>query len=625
MRWFGLATAVLLVLGSAWQSTLIVGQGSGVLVAMAEGLEFKDGDRYWVPMNSETSSLALFSESVQVITLYNKTGAEITLDKVELELGQGVEPEEFTLLKNQIKREPLEFSQTKLEAGKGAYALKVRLYPVESGERNATLKYTYNTDKTFSLKLATRGRDKAKFFSHGKTTLHKLFGGVKTDEMLSTAVGDAQGNIYFSGQATQIADRFSTDIFYGRVNADGSLAWAKLWHGPFMDRSPDSGQNAETGGTSNSLALDGEGNLYFCGSTSGDKSNSLFSALVVKVDGKTGEPIWEKLWRPEWAKSELARHNADAYAVCVRGGRVFVTGSAIGNAEVLFLALNAADGSLAFQRTFDITGGYNDRGYAIAAGADGSVVIGGLASDRAFLAKLAGCDGASPSLAWIKRVDLDRASGINCVDIDAAGNIYASLDRRGATTFLSAAKFLPDGSLAWAKTYSGTAGDGNNTHLVRVMGDTLLVGGRHVASGIYDGDGLLMALDTDNGGMKWSAFYHTGTGPDEAVQHRIKGAFVTGTTLTIIGQSYTGSRNGVRYWGYWYNGINELEDYAPAVDAMTVSEGAFKDVPKGELREAKEARQVINPMDKVQWVDANTKTGEPSDADVSVWQIKLKD
>lgn len=625
MRTLALGIPALLLLALVWQAPATLAQAT-VPVAMAEGMEFKDGDRYWIPMNSETNSLALFSESVQVVTFYNKTSAEMTLNKVELTRAEGVMDEEFTLLKNEIKRSPLEFTETKLEASKGAYALKVRFYPVESGERNATLTFTYDTDKTFTLKLAGRGRDNAKFFSHGATRLHKLFGGVKTDELLSTAVGDAEGNIYFSGQATQIVDRFSTDIIYGRINADGSLAWAKLWNGGFKDHSPDSGQNAETGGTANSLALDGEGGLYLCGATSPDKANSVLSALVMKIDAKTGEPLWEKLWRPEWAKSALGRHHAEAYGLTVRGGRVFVTGFSFG--EVLLLGFNAADGNLVFQRSIDITPGSNDRGYGIAAGADGSVVIGGLAADRAFLLKATGCDGDAPKIAWARRLDLGRGSNVNCVDLDAEGNIYASLDRRGATTFFSAAKFSPDGNLAWGKTYTGTAGDRNNTHLVRVVGDTVLVGGRLGASGVYDtagGDGLLLGLNTADGAEKWSAFYYTGTGPDENGEHRIKGAFVTGKTLTVVGQGYTGSRNGQRYWGYWYNGVTKLEDYNPTVEAIELAEDGAKDVAKGGLQEAKEARKITDLATMLQWIDANTKTGEPSDGDISVWQIELKE
>ena len=603
----------------------VVAQDAPGPTVMAEGIEFKNGDRYWIPMNTERNSLPLFSESVQIISIYNKTSAEMTLNKIELTRAEGVMDEEFSLLAEKGKREALDFKETKLEASKGTFGFRVRFFPVESGERNATLTITYNTDKTFTLKLASRGRESAKFFSGGATKLHKLFGASKTDEMLSTAVGDAEGNIYFSGQATQIADKFSTDIIYGKINADGTLAWAKLWNGPFLDKSPDSGQNAETGGTANSLALDEQGNLYLCGDNSDDKSNSICSALIMKVDGKTGEPIWEKLWRNEWAKSPLGKHHSEAYGLCVRGSRVFVTGFSYG--DILFLALNAADGVTAFQRSIDLTAGSNDRGYAIAAGADGSVVIGGLASDRACLLKFTGCDGDSPKLGWARRVDMGRGSNINCIDLDKDGNIYASLDRRGATTFFSAAKFGADGKLAWGKTYAGTAGDRNNTHVVRVMGDQVLVGGRLGASSVYDtagGDGLLLGLSAADGSEKWSAFYYTGTGPDENGEHRIKGAFITGKTLTVVGQGYTGSRNGERFWGYWYNGVSKLEDYAPGVEELALDAAIAKDIAKGGSKDAKESRQILDLKDKLEWRDAKGKTGEPSDGDISVWQIELK-
>ena len=617
----GVLALVMLALGGF----TVAAQDAPGPTVMAEGKEFMSGDRYWIPMNTETNSLALFSESVQTISIYNKTSAEMTLNKIELARAVGVMDEEFTLLTEKGKREPLDFKEAKLEASKGVYGLRVRFYPVESGERNATITITYNTDKTFSLKLAGRGRESAKFFSGGATKLHKLFGASKTDEMLSTAVGDAEGNIYFSGQATQIVDRFSTDIIYGRINADGSLAWAKLWNGPFMDKSPDSGQNAETGGTANSLALDEQGNLYLCGVNSDDKANSIFSALIMKVDGKTGEPLWEKLWRNEWAKSALGKHSSEAYGLTVRGSRVFVTGFSYG--DILFLALNAADGTTAFQRSIDLTPGSNDRGYAIAAAADGSVVIGGLASDRACLLKFTGCNGNAPQLAWSRRVDMGRGSNINCIDLDKDGNIYASLDRRGATTFFSAAKFSAAGKLAWGKTYAGTAGDRNNTHVVRVMGDQVLVGGRLGASGVYDtagGDGLLLGLSTADGSEKWSAFYYTGTGPDENGEHRIKGAFITGKTLTVVGQGYTGSRNGERFWGYWYNGVTKLEDYAPGVEELAHDAGLAKDIAKGASKDAKEARQIVDLKDKLEWRDAKGKVGEPSDGDISVWQIELR-
>lgn len=601
----------------------ITAQEGDAPTVMAEGKELASGSTYIIPGHSETSSLALFSESVQVISLYNKTGKDMPVTKVEVQVDEGMMEEEFTLLKNQIKREPLGEVNETIADGKN-WGFKVRFYPVESGKRTGKVTVTYGSGSTYELKLEGRGRGEAKFFNGGNTTMHKLFGSAKTDEILSGAVGGPGGSTYFTGQATQIVDKFSTDIFWGKVNADGTLAWAKLWNGKYMDRSPDSGQNAETGGTCNSLAVDDEGHLYLCGATSPSSHNSNFAALVIKVNAETGEPVWESAWRPEWASSLIARHDAQAYALAVHGGNVYVTGHC-GSGQAMLLVLDSSNGQVKHNFTFDPTPGSNDRGYAIVAH-EGAVSIGGLASDRAFLARI-DLTGDAPKVAWSKKVDLGRASSINCLDTDAEGNLYASCDRRGATTFFSAIRVNNDGSFGWGKTYTGTAGDRNNTHLVKVIGETVYVGGRLGADGTYDtssGDGLLLALNKKDGSEKWTGFYYTGTGPDEAGEHRIKGVSINEDTITIVGQGYTGSRNGERYWGYWYNGVTGFEDYKVDLTDLGLAEDGLANVEKGGIKPAAEMRTLVDLMDKLEWVDANTKTGQPSDGDISVWQIKLR-
>jgi len=48
----------------------------------------------------------------------------------------------------------------------------------------------------------------------------------------------------------------------------------------------------------------------------------------MKVKPDDGSIVWEMLWRPEWPKAFLAKHNATGYGLDVAGGRVFVTGAA---------------------------------------------------------------------------------------------------------------------------------------------------------------------------------------------------------------------------------------------------------------------------------------------------------
>ena len=619
--------SMLLVAGVASVVSLnqpaVQAQAANGPTVMAEGKEFASGATYIMPGHSEENSLAIFTETLQTISFYNKTGKDMTIDKAEIAVGEGMVSEEFTLLK-QSKRDPLGDVSETVSDGKN-WSFRARFYPIETGTRTAKVTVTYNGDKTFELNLQGRARGEAKRFSHGDTVLHKLFGAAKTDEMLSGAVGGPEGSMYFTGHATQIADKFSLDIFWGKMNADGSLAWAKMWNGKYMDRTTDSGQNGETAGTANSLAVDEAGNLYICGATSDSSSNSLFSTLVIKVDGATGDPIWEKTWRPEWAGSMLGRHHSDAYGIALQGENVYVTGTS-GGGNVLLLNLNAADGEVKSQFSFDPTPGSQDRGHAIVAHADNSVTIGGIASDRAFLTRI-NLAGETPKVTWSTRIDMGRGSNINCLSADAEGNVYASCDRRGATTFLSAIRVNNDGKLAWGKTFAGTNGDRNNTHLVRVIGDTVYVGGRFAASSTYDtssGDGVLLALATADGAAKWTAFYYTGTGPDEVGEHRIKGIAINDKTVTIVGQSYTGSRNGVRYWGYWYDGFSTLEDYKPDTEDLGLAEDGVVPITTGAVKDASELRKLVDLTEKLDWVDAVGKTGQPGDGDIAIWQIKLK-
>jgi hypothetical protein len=600
-------------------------QEAGGITVMTEGKQLASGDRYFMPMNAENNTVPLFSEYFLTISIYNKTGAEISLEKIEVARAEGVNEEEITLFTTDMKRTPLAFAGAKLEAGKGNYGFRVRFFPVVSLERAATLTITYGGGQTFELKLAGRGAGSAKFFSHGTEEFFRLIGTPATDEMAGGLVGDAEGNCWFSAQATNLADKFAYDLIYGRVNADGTLGFVKLWNGKFRDYSPDSGQNAETGGTAGSLCLDEEGSLYLAGAYSPASSNNNYAALALKIDAKTGEPLWEKFWRPEWPKSLLAKHSAQFYAVDARGGRVFLTGVTEGDAAVLVLALNAADGSVAFARALDITPGSNDRGYAIRAGEGGSLVIGGLASDRAFLAKLSGADGAEPKVEWVQSLDLGRGSPVNSLDLDAEGNIYASLDRRGAATFFSAAKIAPDGKCLWGKTCQGTAGDRSNTHMVKLIGETLYVGGRLGASGFDtgSGDGLLLALSAADGAEKWTGFHFSGTGPDEACEHRIKGVAACGSGLAVFAQTWTGSRNGERYWGYWYDGVTGLEDYAPVLTPVQVPAENFREIPKGEVKAVADERQILDLKDRLPFMESRGHKGQPSDGDLGFFRLAL--
>lgn len=598
---------------------------------MTGGKVLKDGGSWHIPMNSASSKVALFSEQRERFSVYNKTAAPITIDAVSLTRGEGIMDEEFTLQDTALKPKPLAFKPVKV-APKKSFDFYVRFYPVQSRQMSAKVEIGYGGGKTYTFTVTGTGRDKAIFTRYFTTEMHKLLGGPKTDEMVTGLAADGEGNLYVAGQVTGVQDKFAYDLFFARINADGTLAWAKLWHGPFRDYTRDPGQNDESGGSSNAIDIDEKGFVYLAGSVSPGKQNNNFAALVLKIDPTSGQIVWEKLWRPDWPEALLAKHSAEAYALDVSNGHVYVvgtTGAAIENDNALafLLSLSATDGTLEFQRYVDPTPKSTDRAYAVRADGKGNVYVGGLAAKVSLLMRFTAADTAKPKLAWVKTVSTGWGSNINCLDVDAKGDLYASVDRRGAKTFFSFLKLSPEGELLWGRTYDGGSNKNNNCAFVKVVGDAVFAGGR-TGQSWYDsqmGDGKLIKVGAADGKELFSAFYFTGKGPDELGEHRLKGIAVRGKTLHLLGQVYTGSYNGVRYWGYWYDGVSKLSDYKPAIKDLALGEGSSKDIPTGKLKDASSARKLVDLLKLMPYQDAPAKKdGHGPDADLIYWKLTTK-
>ena len=590
-----------------------------------------DGGTWNIPMNSVGSKVALFSEQREPFSLRNDGGSALRVSSIEVEPAGGVMAEEFSLQNTELVPGPLDFSPTEVAAG-GSFDFYVRFYPVQSGERTATVTVTCGGGERTSFQVTGRGRDDARFTGAFSTAATRLFGGRETDEMVTGMAADAQGNVYFAGQVTGVEDKFAYDLFYGKISADGALAWAKLWNGPFRDYSRDPGQNDETGGAAGAIDVDEQGYVYLTGSVSPSRYNNNFAALVLKADPATGEIVWEKLWRPDWPSSLLAKHSAEAYALDVAGDRVYVvgtTGAAEESSDALafVLGLSAGDGTLQFQRYFDPTPKSNDRAYAVRADGRGNLYVGGLAAKVSLLAKLTGAESGAPEVAWVKTLETGWGSNLGCLDLDEAGNVYASVDRRGATTAFSFLKLDPDGNLLWGRTYTGGNNKNNNCSFVYVDGGDLYVGGR-TGQSWYDaqmGDGKLLKVRAEDGSPVWSVFYYTGKGPDELAEHRVRGIAVRGGRIYSVGQVYTGNKNGVRYWGYWYEGVSGLEPYTPDVEDLGLGPGSGKPMPDGAVRDASGARKLLDLGGRLEWQEAAGKTdGDPPDGELIYWRLEAK-
>ena len=154
-----------------------------------------DGATWNIPMNSAGSKVALFSEQREPFSLRNDGGAAVRVSSIEVEPAGGVMAEEFSLQNTELVPGPLDFSPTEVAAG-GSFDFYVRFYPVQSGERRATVTVTYGGGERTSFQVTGRGRDDARFTGAFSTAATRLFGGRETDEMVTGMAADAQGNVF---------------------------------------------------------------------------------------------------------------------------------------------------------------------------------------------------------------------------------------------------------------------------------------------------------------------------------------------------------------------------------------------------------------------------------------------
>ena len=530
------------------------------------------------------------------------------------------------------------------------FDFEVYFYPVEAGVRVEQLQVVYNDGETYDITITGRGRDAFGLFDLGESDRHTIHGDPDQDALPGGMDSDDAGTVYYNGNVNGWSDTFSENISVTAMTTDGAVSWSKEWAESYEQLCPDSGQNAETGGGAESIDYDG-GAVYVTGHRSQSSSNSVFQTLVMKIGADAGDMEWAVGWSPEAENPPaLAWQSSKGYAINASlSDRVIVAGTSFGDAEVSLIALSKDDGSLLWSRQIDVVSGSNDRAHSLAVDHAGNAWIGGISDGAGLLIRVTGVDGSAPDLDFVGQLDMGIGSNINSVDVDSAGNAYLSLDRRGATTFLSAARVDIDHTLVWAKTYDeSNSTDQNNTHVVRVEGDSVYVGGR-IAVSTADtqyGDAVLLKLATSDGSYHWGSFFYGGKGAEEMTEHRVKGIEFEGGDVELLLQSYTNSLNFEHYWGYWYNlmddpladltlgedpgdGATVLTDYAVSLSDITPSaaihavDGEYNGSNVSTVFVIDTGPIWLAPPASVTVGDARTREGNGGDGDMATMTVVL--
>ena len=176
------------------------------------------------------------------------------------------------------------------------------------------------------------------------------------DEAYSLAV-DGSGNVYVTGLS--IGNGSGTDYATIKYNSAGDQQWAKRYNGP-----------ANSTEQANSIAVDGSGNVYVTGYSSGGNT-SLFDYATIKYNS-SGVQQWVQRYNGPGSVDD----KANALALDI-SGNIYVTGFSLNGTISDYLTLKYSPaGTQIWERRYNSTG--SDNGKAIAITNTGIVYVTGI-------------------------------------------------------------------------------------------------------------------------------------------------------------------------------------------------------------------------------------------------------
>lgn len=274
-----------------------------------------------------------------------------------------------------------------------------------------------------------------KYKTDGTKEWSKLWGTANDDYGQSVAV-DGDGNIYVAGYTSGALDGGTKtggfDVYLTKWNSDGSKAWTKLW-GTVSDE------------ICHGVAVDGDGNIFVTGYTYSGSFEGYTNAggkdiFLTKLNS-SGTIVWTK----QWGTSS----DDFGYSVAVDGdGNIFAagwtTGELDGNTtsggEDIYLTKWNADGTKAWTKQWGTD--HDDRGQGVVTDGSGNIIVSGFAwsamNDDAiyngwedvFLTKWS----AGGTRVWTKEFGTYSYDYGRAVTIDSDGNFFMTGETHGVFT-----------------------------------------------------------------------------------------------------------------------------------------------------------------------------------------------
>jgi len=399
----------------------------------------------------------------------------------------------------------------------------------------------------------------AKYNATGAQLWATRYGGNKHVDNLANAITvDGAGNVYVTGSS--FGSGTSYDYATIKYNAAGEQQWVARYNGP-----------GNTDDEANALAVDGAGNVYVTGFSDGPGTSEDYATIKYNAAGAQ-----------QWAARYNGPGNDFDYAnaLAIDGaGNVYVTGYSSGSGtgyDYATIKYNVT-GIQQWVVRYNGPRNANDFAYALAIDGAGNVYVTGRSAGSGTSDDYATIKyNVSGVQQWVARYDDPGNSndGASALAVDGAGNVYVTGYSSGSGTSddYATIKYNPAGAQQWVARYNGPGNGFDYATALAVDG-----AGNVYVTGSSSGSGISSDYATIKynaaGVQQWAARYNgPGNFYDAATALAVDGAgnvYVTGesdgsgTSYDYATIKYNAA--GVQQWVARYNGPENSDDEAIAL------------------------------------------------------------
>ena len=267
------------------------------------------------------------------------------------------------------------------------------------------------------------------------------------DEAHALAI-DNLGNVYVTGWSDVNSTYYDyTTIKYGH---DGTELWVKFYNNSSVDKA-------------NALAIDGFGNVYVTGESSGSTD---YDYATIKYD-TSGNQIWVRRYNGPKSSS---RDSANALAIDGLGN-IYVTGESesSGSPYSDYATIKYdANGNQMWVNRYSFSLWDDDIAHALTVDGVGNVYVTGVSTGGYATIKY----DANGNQMWVSRYTSGSARALA---VDNLGNIYVT---GGSASDYATVKYDPNGKQLWVRRYNGPGNGSDAAYALAVdsVGNTYVTG-----------------------------------------------------------------------------------------------------------------------------------------------------